>query len=103
TIGLRPINNVVDITNFVLHETGHPLHAFDAAYITGDEVVIRTLPAKTKFITLDEQERELDENDLMICNSEEGMCIAGVFVGVHASCMKQTLYVCQDWVFMKPS
>ena len=66
TIGLRPINNVVDITNFVLHETGHPLHAFDAGYITGDEVVVRTLPSQTKFTTLDEQVRELDENDLMM-------------------------------------
>ena len=90
TIGLRPINNVVDITNFVLHETGHPLHAFDAAYITGNEVVVRTLPSKTKFITLDEQERELDENDLMICNSEEGMCIAGVFGGLHSGVTEET-------------
>jgi len=102
TIGLRPINNVVDITNFVLHETGHPLHAFDAAYITGDEVVIRTLPAKTKFITLDEQERELDENDLMICNSEEGMCIAGVFGGLHSGVTEQTRDVFLESAYFNP-
>ena len=55
TVGLRPINNIVDITNFILHETGHPMHAFDAGYITGNEVVVRTLPEKTKFTTLDEE------------------------------------------------
>lgn len=89
-IGLRPINNIVDITNFVLHETGHPMHAFDAAKITGGEVIIRTMPEKTKFITLDEQERELSENDLIICNSEEGMCIAGVFGGLESGVTEKT-------------
>ncbi len=81
SIGLHPINNVVDITNFVLHETGQPLHAFDAAAITGDRVIVRTLPEKTKFITLDGVERELSATDLMICNVSEGMCIAGIFGG----------------------
>jgi phenylalanyl-tRNA synthetase beta chain len=81
SIGLHPINNVVDITNFVLHETGQPLHAFDAAAITGDRVIVRTLPEKTKFTTLDGVERELAATDLMICNVSEGMCIAGVFGG----------------------
>ncbi|MDX9773059.1 MAG: phenylalanine--tRNA ligase subunit beta [Bacteroidales bacterium] len=80
-IGLNPINNVVDITNFVLHETGQPLHAFDAAAITGNKVIVRRLPDKTKFITLDGIERELSSSDLMICNEKEGMCIAGVFGG----------------------
>ena len=103
TIGLRPINNVVDITNFLLHETGHPLHAFDAAYITGDEVVVRTLPNKTKFITLDEQERELDENDLMICNSEEGMCIAGVFGGLHSGVTEETKDVFLESAYFHPT
>ncbi len=103
TIGLRPINNVVDITNFVLHETGHPLHAFDAAYITGNEVVVRTLPSKTKFITLDEQERELDENDLMICNSEEGMCIAGVFGGLHSGVTEETKDVFLESAYFHPT
>ena len=81
-IGLNPINNVVDITNFVLHETGQPLHAFDAAAITGNRVIIRRLPEKTKFVTLDGVERELSSSDLMICNEKEGMCIAGVFGGL---------------------
>ena len=80
-IGLNPINNVVDITNFVLHETGQPLHAFDAAAITGNKVIVKKLPDKTKFVTLDGIGRELCSSDLMICNEEEGMCIAGVFGG----------------------
>ena len=82
TIGQTPINNVVDITNFVLHESGQPLHAFDAARITGRKVVVKTLPGGTRFITLDEQERTLLSSDLMICNDSEGMCIAGVFGGI---------------------
>ena len=82
TIGLSPINNIVDITNFVLHETGQPLHAFDAAEIKGNKVVVRTLDSGTKFVTLDSVERELNENDLMICNAENGMCIGGVFGGI---------------------
>ena len=80
-IGLNPISNVVDITNYVQHEIGQPLHAFDADKISGRKVIIRNLPDKTKFITLDEAERKLSSRDLMICNAEEGMCIAGVFGG----------------------
>ena len=80
-IGLKPINNVVDITNFVLHETGQPLHAFDADKITGGKVIVATLPDKTEFVSLDEESRELSDADLMICNQKEGMCIAGVFGG----------------------
>lgn len=80
-IGLSPINNVVDITNYVLHETGQPLHAFDAGAITGNRVIVKKLPEKTKFVTLDGVERELSSSDLMICNQAEGMCIAGVFGG----------------------
>jgi phenylalanyl-tRNA synthetase beta chain len=80
-IGLTPINSVVDITNFVLHETGQPLHAFDAGAITGNRVIVKKLPEKTKFVTLDGVERELSSSDLMICNEKEGMCIAGVFGG----------------------
>ncbi|MDR2809095.1 MAG: phenylalanine--tRNA ligase subunit beta [Tannerellaceae bacterium] len=82
TIGLRPINNVVDITNYVLHELGQPLHAFDADKIKGSEVIVKTLPNGTKFVTLDETERTLTDKDLMICNAEEGMCIGGVFGGL---------------------
>ncbi len=81
-IGLHPINNVVDITNYVLHETGQPLHAFDAAAITGNIVRVRHLPDKSRFVTLDGLERELSSADLMICNQDEGMCIAGVFGGL---------------------
>jgi phenylalanyl-tRNA synthetase beta chain len=80
-IGLRPINNLVDITNFVMWETGQPLHAFDAAAIKGNKVVVKMLEKDTPFTTLDEQERKLSGHDLMICNSEEGMCIGGVFGG----------------------
>lgn len=80
-IGLRSINNIVDITNFILHETGQPLHAFDADAITGGQVIVKNLPSGTPFVTLDEKERKLDAGDLMICNAREGMCIAGVFGG----------------------
>ena len=80
-IGLEPINNVVDITNFVLHHLGQPLHAFDADAIAGDHVIVKNLPSGTSFVTLDEKERKLDEKDLMICNAVEGMCIGGVFGG----------------------
>ncbi len=84
SIGMKPINNVVDITNFVLHETGQPLHAFDADYISGNKVIVKTLSENTPFVTLDEQERKLNSGDLMICNDHEGMCIAGVFGGLHS-------------------
>jgi len=83
SIGLNPINNVVDITNFVLHETGQPLHVFDAAKIKGNKILVQTLKKGTIFKTLDEVDRKLDTNDLMICDGEDnGMCIAGVFGGV---------------------
>jgi phenylalanyl-tRNA synthetase beta chain len=81
SIGLTPINNIVDITNFVCHELGQPMHAFDADKITGGKVIVKTLPAGSKFLTLDNKERTLLSTDLMICNSEGGMCIAGVFGG----------------------
>lgn len=81
-IGLRPINNVVDITNYVLHELGQPMHAFDADKIKGNKVIVKKLADKTKFKTLDEVERELSSDDLMICDAEGGMCIAGVFGGL---------------------
>jgi phenylalanyl-tRNA synthetase beta chain len=90
SIGMTPINNVVDITNFVLHEMGQPLHAFDGDKIKGDKVVVKTLNQSTKFTTLDEKERELNNQDLMICNAEEGMCIAGVFGGIDSGVTNQT-------------
>ena len=90
TIGLNPINNVVDVTNFVLHETGQPLHAFDTSAITGNKVIVQTLPDKTKFVTLDGVERELSSSDLMICNEKEGMCIAGVYGGLRSGVTETT-------------
>ncbi len=81
-IGQRPINNIVDITNFILHSFCQPLHCFDVSKIKGGEVIVKTLPAGTKFVTLDGVERTLHERDLMICNSEEPMCMAGVFGGL---------------------
>jgi len=89
-IGLKPINNIVDITNFVLFETGQPLHAFDAAEIKGGKVIVKTLDAATKFVTLDGIERSLNQDDLMICNESEGMCIAGVFGGLHSGVKDST-------------
>ncbi|MDR0750208.1 MAG: phenylalanine--tRNA ligase subunit beta [Tannerellaceae bacterium] len=90
-IGLRPINNVVDITNYILHGMGQPLHAFDADKITGEKVIVKTLPEGTAFVTLDEVERTLTANDLMICNAnEEGMCIGGVFGGLDSGVTEQT-------------
>ncbi len=90
SIGQTPINNIVDVTNFVCHELGQPLHAFDAAKIAGNSVIVKTLPAGTKFITLDNKERILQANDLMICNAEEGMCMAGVFGGVKSGISENT-------------
>ena len=91
SIGLSPINNIVDITNFVMHEMGQPMHAFDADRISKNKVVIKTLPAGSKFITLDEKERKLNDSDLMICDGEDkGMCIAGVFGGIHSGVTEKT-------------
>jgi phenylalanyl-tRNA synthetase beta chain len=83
-IGLRAINNIVDITNYILHETGQPLHAFDASKIEGNTVIVKCLPEGTPFITLDEKERKLSSEDLMICNATSPMCIGGVFGGLHS-------------------
>jgi phenylalanyl-tRNA synthetase beta chain len=81
-VGIRPINNVVDITNFVLQETGQPLHAYDAKKIKGNTIIVGNLPAGTPFVTLDEKERKLDGSDLMISDKERPLCIAGVFGGL---------------------
>jgi phenylalanyl-tRNA synthetase beta chain len=90
TIGLRPINNVVDVTNYVLHELGQPLHAFDAAKIKGGRVVVDTVAEGTKFVTLDGVERTLTDRDLMICNAGEPMCIGGVFGGLDSGVTENT-------------
>jgi phenylalanyl-tRNA synthetase beta chain len=107
-IGQTPINNVVDITNFVLHETGQPLHAFDAAHITGNKVIVQTMPEGTPFVTLDEQERKLLATDLVISNSEESMCIAGVFGGIASGVTEKTTSIflesaCFDPVYIRKS
>lgn len=101
-IGVRPINNIVDITNYILHETGQPLHAFDAASIAGNEVVVKNLPEATPFITLDEKERKLSAEDLMICNAEEGMCIAGVFGGAKSGVKNTTTAVFLESAWFQP-
>lgn len=101
-VGLNPINNVVDITNFVQYETGQPLHAFDADKITGKKVIIRNLAENSKFITLDNVERNLSSRDLMICNPEEGMCIAGVFGGIKSGVTGQTSNVFLESAYFNP-
>lgn len=105
-IGHNPINNVVDVTNFILFELGQPLHAFNKDKIKGNKVIVRSFPTGTKFTTLDGVERSLDENDLMICNTEEPMCIAGVFGGLDSGIHEDTTNVflesaCFDPVFVR--
>ena len=102
SIGLTPINNVVDVTNYVLHETGQPLHAFDVASIEGNKIVVQQLADKSKFITLDEVERELSSEDLMICNAQEGMCIAGVFGGIQSGVSDNTTDVFLESAYFNP-
>lgn len=89
-VGQRPINNIVDITNFVLLGIGQPLHCFDLSKVKGEEIVVRTCPAGTKFTTLDGVERTLNEADLMICDAEKPMCIAGVFGGLDSGVTETT-------------
>lgn len=102
SIGLKPINNIVDITNFILHETGQPLHAFDAAKITGNIIIVKKLKEGTHFTTLDEKERKLSANDLMICNAEKPMCIAGVFGGLESGVNAQTKNVFIESAWFDP-
>ena len=101
-IGSRPINNVVDITNFVLHEMGQPLHVFDADKIKDNKVVVRSAKSGEKFTTLDEVERDLNENDLMICNASDGMCIAGVFGGLNSGVTEGTKNVFLESAYFNP-
>ena len=102
SIGVRPINNIVDITNYVLHETGQPLHAFDADMIKGSKVVIRKTEHNTPFTTLDSIERKLDANDLMICHNENGMCIAGVFGGTESGVTSETVNIFLESAYFDP-
>lgn len=101
-IGLRPINNVVDITNFVLQETGQPLHAFDVSKIEGGKVVVRRAVDGEKFVTLDGVERTLSAEDLMICNAERPMCIAGVFGGLDSGITDTTQTVFLESAYFDP-
>lgn len=102
SIGLRPISNIVDITNFIQHETGQPLHAFNYDAIRGHEVVVKTLPAGTPFVTLDEKERKLAAEDLMICDAEGPMCFAGVFGGLNSGVTDQTVNIFLESAWFDP-
>ena len=102
TIGLRPINNVVDCTNYVLHEMGQPLHAFDADRIGGKQVRVRTMPEGTPFTTLDTTERKLNAADLMICDADHPMCIGGVFGGLTSGVTEKTKNVFLESAYFNP-
>ena len=102
-IGLRPINNIVDITNYILHAYGQPMHCFDADKINGNKVVVRTFPEGTPFVTLDGEERKLSERDLMICNADEPMCIAGVFGGLESGTTEETKNVFLESAYFHPT
>lgn len=102
SIGLSPINNIVDITNYVLHELGQPLHAFDAAKISGNAIHVKTLPAGTKFTTLDGIERTLHQDDLIICDAEKPLCIAGVFGGMDSGVTENTTSIFLESAYFNP-
>ena len=101
-IGIRSINNIVDITNFVLHELGQPLHAFDLTAIEGQKIIVRHLPEGTPFVTLDEKERRLSAEDLMICNAREPMAMAGVFGGLHSGIKDDTRNIFLESAWFDP-
>ncbi len=101
-IGLSPINNIVDITNYVLHELGQPLHAFDAHQIDSNKIEVKTLPSGTKFTTLDGVERELHEEDLMICDAKKPLCIAGVFGGLNSGVTEKTTSIFLESAYFNP-
>ena len=103
SIGITPKNNVVDVTNYVLHELGQPLHAFDAAIIKGNKIIVQTLASGTKFTTLDEVERELHEEDIMICDGESNpLCIGGVFGGLHSGVTEKTSSIFLESAYFNP-
>ena len=103
TIGLRPINNIVDITNYLLHGMGQPLHCFDAAKIAGGQVIVKNAVQGEKFVTLDGVEHTLDARDLMICNEREPMCIAGVFGGLDSGVTESTTSVFIESAYFNPT
>jgi phenylalanyl-tRNA synthetase beta chain len=103
SIGLRPLNNIVDITNFILHETGQPLHAFDCDKIKGNKIIVKNLASGTSFTTLDEKERKLSDEDLMICNGkEEPMCIGGVYGGINSGITTATTSIFLESAWFDP-
>lgn len=102
SIGVRPINNIVDITNFILHETGQPLHAFDADHIQDRKIIVDHLKQGTKFSTLDEIERTINADDLMICDPKGGLCIAGVFGGIRSGVSEATKNIFLESAFFNP-
>jgi phenylalanyl-tRNA synthetase beta chain len=101
-IGVKPINNIVDITNYVLHETGQPLHAFDRLAIEGDQIVVKNLDAQTRFVTLDGVARTLNREDLMICNSDRPLCMAGVYGGLDSGISESTQALFLESAFFDP-
>lgn len=101
-IGQSPINNIVDITNYVLHETGQPLHAFDTSAIQGGSIIVKTVANETKFTTLDGVERTLNEKDLMICSAKEALCIGGVFGGLHSGVKDTTTSIFLESAYFNP-
>ena len=103
TVGLRPINNIVDITNYVMMAYGQPLHCFDADMVTGHHIVVKTQPEGTKFVTLDGVEHTLGDHDLAICNEEEAMCIAGVFGGKGSGTYETTKHVVLESAYFHPT
>ena len=103
TIGLRPINNIVDITNYLLHGMGQPLHCFDVAKIAGNKIVVKNAKEGEKFVTLDGVEHTLDSRDLMICNTEVPMCIAGVFGGLDSGVTEATTDVFLESAYFNPT
>ncbi|MDD2387003.1 MAG: phenylalanine--tRNA ligase subunit beta [Bacteroidales bacterium] len=102
SIGLNPVNNIVDITNFVLHETGHPLHAFDGDKIIGGKIIVKPAKENTEFVTLDGITRKLQNSDLMICNTKAPMCIAGVFGGIDAGINENTKRIFIESAYFNP-
>lgn len=102
-IGLRPINNIVDITNYILFAYGHPMHCFDADKIKGNQVIVKCMPEGTPFVTLDGVERKLSSRDLMICNAEEPMCIGGVFGGLESGTTEETKNVFLESAYFHPT
>ena len=102
SINLRPVNNIVDITNFILHESGQPLHAFDADKIRGNMVVVKNMPEGTSFVTLDSKQRKLSAEDIMICNADEPICIGGVFGGLESGVKKETCNIFLESAWFDP-